>query len=174
MTVLIDGLIALPAGRVPAAWIRFIEGLDLGREVLHHRPVSSSGLLPSSMLGVSLMGISQGWVDRVEQSEAPPGDVEIFFRDGLTVIRLSGEVDLAMRRAFEQIECVATERGEPVQIDVAELTFIDSSGLGFLAALAAAGRRLGRPPVVVGASRRVREGLDLGGLSSVLDLTEST
>jgi anti-anti-sigma factor len=125
------------------------------------------------MLGVSLMGISQGWVDGVEQSEAPPGDVEILFRDGVTVIRLSGEVDLAMRRALEEIESVATERGAPVQIDVTELRFIDSSGLSFLAALAAAGYRIGRPPIVVGASRRVREGLDLGGLAAVLDLTKS-
>jgi anti-anti-sigma factor len=118
------------------------------------------------------MGISQGWVDEVEESDAPPGDLEVFFQDGLTVIRLSGELDMAMGPALDQIACVAVEREAPVLIQARALKFIDSTGLGFLAVLARAGRERGRPPVVIGASRLVRDTIELSGLVPVLELTD--
>jgi anti-anti-sigma regulatory factor len=61
-----------------------------------------------------------------------------------------------------------------VLIDAAGLTFIDSTGLSFIAQLAAAGQTLGCPPVIAGASRRIRESITLAGLGAVVDHQDDT
>ena len=48
------------------------------------------------------------------------------------------------------------------------VSFIDSIGLGFVARMAAAGHTSGRPPILIGASQRVREGVALVGLDVLL------
>ncbi len=67
---------------------------------------------------------------------AGPGE-----QPGSWVLRVSGEVDVAtspeLRRELHQL----VDRGGPIVVDLHEVTFIDSSGLG----------------VLVGALRRLRE-----------------
>jgi anti-sigma B factor antagonist len=100
------------------------------------------------------------------------GDVGVFADDGVTAIHLSGEVDTVLEPRMKLVCQEAIARGLPVRVDLSAVTFMDSSGLGFLAALAAAGRARGYAPSVVGASPLVRETIELTGLMPLLELTD--
>jgi anti-sigma B factor antagonist len=91
---------------------------------------------------------------------------------GRTVIRLSGEVDTVLEPRMRLLCQEAIDRGLPVRVDLSAVTFMDSSGLGFLAALAAAGRSRGHTLSVIGAGPLVRETIELTGLLPVLDLID--
>jgi anti-anti-sigma factor len=95
--------------------------------------------------------------------------VEICSRDGLSTVVVRGELDLALvpevraaaEKTFERPE-------EPLVLDLRELTFIDSSGLGYLVELHnrahAAGRAFSLANVPLVAARTI----SLGGLASLL------
>jgi anti-sigma B factor antagonist len=100
------------------------------------------------------------------------GDAVVSMDDGVTVIHLSGEVDTVLEPRLRFISQDAIDRGLPVRVDLSAVTFMDSSGLGFLAALAAAGRARGYTLSVVGAGPLVRETIELTGLLPVLDLID--
>ena len=100
--------------------------------------------------------------------EGAAGDVQVFFDEHETLIRLSGEIDLALGPELEDAGRDAIDRGEPVRIDVTHVTFIDSIGLGFLARLASAGHNDGCPPRLIGASPRISETVALAGLDNLL------
>jgi anti-sigma B factor antagonist len=70
--------------------------------------------------------------------------VEDSMDDGVHVIALRGELDLAGARAFEPVLMAAAEQDQAIVLDCAELTFIDSTGMGLiLSALRVLGRRGG-------------------------------
>lgn len=115
------------------------------------------------------MGVSRQWRQGLGDHS---DDITILFRDDLCLVGLRGELDMADQATLERVGDLAIECGLPVRVDVSELTFIDSTGLAFLAHLAAAGAAGGWKPVVIGASARVRETIELGGLLPVLDLID--
>jgi anti-sigma B factor antagonist len=92
---------------------------------------------------------------------AGSGDATVFFDEDVTLIMLSGEVDLALGDDLEYAGRDAIDRGAPVRVDVSRVTFIDSVGLGFLARMAAAEREQARQLALVGARRSVREAVHL-------------
>jgi anti-sigma B factor antagonist len=103
-------------------------------------------------------------------SERPgPGDAAVFFDAETTLIRLSGEIDLALGDDLEFAGRDAIDRGTPVLVDVSKVTFIDSVGLGFLARLASAERDKGRRLSLVGAPRTVQESIRLVGLTDLIE-----
>ena len=109
---------------------------------------------------------SDGW----RPTDRPgSGDAAVFFDAGVTLIRLSGEVDLALGDDLEYAGRDAIDRGEPVRIDVSQVTFIDSIGLGFLARIASAEREHGRRLALTGARRNVQESIHLVGLAELVD-----
>lgn len=67
-------------------------------------------------------------------------------RDAISLIVLNGELDLATSPKLTEAISELTERREPVVLDVAGVSFVDSSGVRALIesdqALAARGRRL--------------------------------
>jgi anti-sigma B factor antagonist len=64
--------------------------------------------------------------------------------DGVHLIRLRGELDLAGARVFQPVVMSAAERDDAVVLDCGELTFIDSTGMGvILSALRVLGRHGG-------------------------------
>jgi anti-sigma B factor antagonist len=123
----------------------------------------------SQLLGVPIVAISDELVGGVMPPEGQVGDVQVFFDPDVTLIMLSGEVDLALGPELEDAGRDAIDRGVPIRVDLTRVTFLDSVGLGFIARVAAAGHAAGRRPTVVGASRRIREGIALGGLQALLD-----
>jgi anti-sigma B factor antagonist len=101
------------------------------------------------------------------------GDAAVFFDDGITLVMLSGEVDLALGEDLEFAGRDAIDHGDPVRVDVSRVTFIDSVGLGFLARLASAEREHDRRLVLIGARRSVREAVHLVGLAELVEFVES-
>ena len=73
-------------------------------------------------------------------------------------ILLSGELDMATVRQLEKAIAEVMTPGRPVVIDMAALTFIDSSGIGFLARTCQA---TGERVVICNPSRQVRLVLEL-------------
>lgn len=119
------------------------------------------------------MAMPQDFLERVTHP-GTSGDVSLSFDlEGLTVVELGGEIDLALAASLDFVADQAIERGCAVRVDVSRVTFIDSTGLGLIARLAAAGAAAGWKPVVVGASTRVWDSIVLGGLLPLLDLTDS-
>jgi anti-sigma B factor antagonist len=92
--------------------------------------------------------------------------------DDATVIRVSGELDLATvdelrgpaRRA------IADSRGRDLVLDLSGLDFIDSIGIGALIELRAAADQGDARLVLLRPSRRVVEVLQLTGLSQVFEI----
>lgn len=100
------------------------------------------------------------------------GDAAVFFDDEVTLIMLSGEVDLALGDELEYAGRDAIDRGVPVRMDVSRVTFIDSVGLGFLARMASAEREQGRRLPLAGAPRNVQESIHLVGLAELVEFVE--
>ena len=84
-----------------------------------------------------------------------------------STIVLKGDLDLAAVKTFERAMKPAISHGGPVTIDVAQLMFIDSTGIRLLAHTA---RRLGSSGclIVHGANARVRKVIDLAGIADGL------
>jgi anti-sigma B factor antagonist len=101
------------------------------------------------------------------------GDAVVFFDDHITLIMLSGEVDLAIGDDLEFAGRDAIDRGMPVRLDVSRVTFIDSVGLGFLARMASAEREQGRLLALVGAPRTVQEAVHLVGLTELVEFVDA-
>jgi anti-anti-sigma factor len=114
------------------------------------------------------VAISEELAGDFESLDGVAGDVQVFFDADGTLILLSGEIDLALGPELEDAGHDAVDRGQQIRIDVARVTFIDSVGLGFIARMASAGHESGCPPILLGGSRRVREGIALVGLDVLL------
>jgi anti-sigma B factor antagonist len=99
-------------------------------------------------------------------------EVDVVLNGATTVVRLRGEVDLSLSDVLAHAygQCVA--RALPVRLDLSALSFIDSTGIGFVARLAALEQTAGRRLAIVGASRRTSETLSLTGLDELLELDE--
>jgi anti-anti-sigma factor len=93
----------------------------------------------------------------------PDGSIDIEQEPGGAVMHLRGDVDAPVIEAFE----AAGGSGETpvVAVDVGELTYIDSSGLSFLARWAQQARREGRSAVLRHATARFDQMLELTGLT---------
>lgn len=98
-------------------------------------------------------------------------EVSVAFEAGAALITLAGEIDLAVKDCLDFVADQAIDRDLPVRVDVSRVTFMDSTGLSLLIRLAATERKSGRTLRVEGADRRVRDLLDVAGVSQVLDLT---
>lgn len=70
--------------------------------------------------------------------EAPgePGSVHVILSPDRTTIVLSGEVDAELGADLAQATTDAEQAGVPIEVDAHHVTFMDSSGVAFLARLA--------------------------------------
>ena len=94
--------------------------------------------------------------------------------DSATVIEVSGELDLASAPAVEQeLEQAESSGIELVILDLHELEFIDSTGLGLLVKAHRWSEEAGRRFAVVRGSNQVQRLLELAGLEQRLTLIDS-
>ncbi len=102
----------------------------------------------------------------VNEQPANGAVVEVAGTPAVPVVRVSGELDLASADAVRStVDGSMTDATERVELDLAGLEFLDSSGLSVFIELAA---RL--PVTIVGASDPVRRIIDVTGLDEVLGL----
>jgi anti-sigma B factor antagonist len=105
-------------------------------------------------------------------NRAGAGDAAVFFDDEVTLVMLSGEVDLAIGDDLEFAGRDAIDRGMPVRLDCSRVTFIDSVGLGFVARMASAERERGRVLPLIDAPRNVQEAIHLVGLAELVEFVD--
>jgi anti-sigma B factor antagonist len=103
------------------------------------------------------------------------GEVSLdFASDGTTLVELSGEVDLTLAEGLDFASGMAIRRGRPLRVNVARVTFMDSTGLTLITRLAAVETAAGRRLLIDGASRQLRDLFRVSGLSCVLQIGEES
>src|SRR5207244_2167660 len=108
-----------------------------------------------------------------EPAQPLPADVLAIEREstGKAVrIRLTGELDLATRhRLAAELEQVEADRPELLVIDLAGVTFMDSSGLGELVGAARRGRDAGRRVVLLRGRGTIEQMLEVAGIGGMIE-----
>lgn len=97
---------------------------------------------------------------------------EVVEEEGRPIVRVHGEIDIATAERFRASIAEALERDSRLVIDLAETSFMDSTGLS---ALIRAYHDTGRVKEAVelrGVSVPVRRTLDISGISELVTLVE--
>lgn len=90
--------------------------------------------------------------------------------DGATVLHVVGEVDLAVVEDLKTAVRSCLADSTAVEVDLSELEFIDSSGLGALVQLLKEATRDGGSLALTGVRPSTHRLLEVTGLASVFDL----
>jgi len=97
--------------------------------------------------------------------------LEVTTKGGAAVIRVSGELDLATSPALEQeLERLAGEDAPLIVVDLAELEFMDSTGLSVLVRAHQRAEESGQRFGVINSSQQVQRLLTLTGVKDRLVL----
>ncbi|GIG28131.1 STAS domain-containing protein [Cellulomonas marina] len=110
-----------------------------------------------------------GAPDGSDVTVGEPGSVHVITEQDRTVIVLSGEIDADLSPELGEATAEAEERGLPVEVDAHHVTFMDSSGVAFLARLSMRSKhrvRLLRVPPTV------RFLLDVTKIGELLDVVD--
>jgi anti-anti-sigma factor len=96
----------------------------------------------------------------------PIGRIATTLGENTVIVRLAGEIDLALDQELRELNEDLARMRLPVVVDAADLAFCDATLVGFLAVAAA------RNPVrVESANRVVRDLFQLTGLDALVDVT---
>jgi len=100
--------------------------------------------------------------------------VEVRSADRAAVIVVSGELDLASAPALEEeLTRAVTNGADPVIVDLRELEFIDSTGLGLLIKANRKAEAAGRRFAIVRGQSQVQRLLGVTGIEQRLTLVDS-
>jgi len=98
-------------------------------------------------------------------------DLQKEISGGVLLVRLSGEIDLAVTDCLRVSMDEELERDKLVKniiVNLAEVTFIDSAGLGVMLGRYRKISRAGGKMFIVGASPQVRRILEISGLLNIM------
>ena len=91
-------------------------------------------------------------------------------RDGYVVVHVSGEIDLSAKALFqERLDDVIEANDDDVVVDLAGVSFIDSTGLSVLLHARERLETAGRKLMIVRPSPPVTRVLELAGLDALFD-----
>ncbi|MDO8105916.1 STAS domain-containing protein [Isoptericola sp. b441] len=96
-----------------------------------------------------------------------PASVHVIVQEDRIRMVLSGEVDADLAGDLAEATTAAEEAGLPIDIDAGHVTFMDSSGIAFLARLAT---RVQQPVRVLRAPEPVRFLLDVTRIHELLEV----
>jgi anti-anti-sigma factor len=105
-----------------------------------------------------------------------PMPIDLEYRDGICLLRLSGRLAAGTSPEFLQAKMNELKGGSYTKVlaDLRELVSIGSVGIGFLAgAYTSVVKNPGGRFVMVGPQKRVREALELTRISTVIPLVEN-
>jgi anti-sigma B factor antagonist len=101
-------------------------------------------------------------------------DVSVAQVDGVPVVSVSGEVDVATAPILrDRLQELSAGGASTVVIDLQEMTFLDSTGLGVLVGALKRCREGGGELRLVAAQPRILKLLDITGLMGVFPLHET-
>jgi anti-sigma B factor antagonist len=101
-------------------------------------------------------------------------DVSVTEVDGVPVVSVSGEVDVATAPILrDRLKELTAEGASTVVIDLHEMTFLDSTGLGVLVGALKRCREGGGDLRLVAAQPRILKLLDITGLMGVFPVHET-
>lgn len=89
-----------------------------------------------------------------------------------SVVRVYGEIDLAVRQNAGELCNAVAERGVPLMIDAADVTFVDSAGMSVLVRMARDAEAGGYPVVLHNAPWMLKELLTITGVDRLLPFAE--
>ena len=102
-------------------------------------------------------------------------DVRRARRNGTMVVIASGEIDLASSPELRAALYHPDARADTVMLDLRDVTFMDSSGLGVIVGQHQRAREEGfRFAVAVAGAAEVQRILALSGLATVLDIVDAS
>jgi anti-anti-sigma factor len=81
-------------------------------------------------------GALAGTVPAPRDAPGEPGSVHVILSPDRTTVVLSGEIDADLGADLAQATTDAEQAGLPIEVDAHHVTFMDSSGVAFLARLA--------------------------------------
>ncbi|TQN44160.1 anti-sigma B factor antagonist [Blastococcus colisei] len=112
-------------------------------------------------------------------SPQPPGRISLDCENGRRVIRLAGEIDTSTIDAFEAAHRLQlTEDNAPLRadeaismVDLADVSFLSSTGISFLVRHTRAAREHGHRPALRGLHDPARRVLQITGVDSLFHVT---
>lgn len=87
--------------------------------------------------------------------------------DGSSVLHVAGEIDLSVAEDFVAVAQACLEQSTGIDLDLADVTFIDSSGLGVLVRVRKEAEVQGKSFKLAEVSPSVQRLLEVTGLDSV-------
>ena len=96
------------------------------------------------------------------------GEIGVEAEPGCTVVRLVGEIDVALREQASRSMITALTSDGAIVIDDSAVTFIDSSGIAFVLQLLHAAREAGIDVTLRDPDRAVSSVLEIVGAASLL------
>lgn len=100
---------------------------------------------------------------------AEPGSVHVLTGTVRTRVVLAGEVDAELGPALLEAAADASEAGLDVEVDVQHVTFMDSTGVAFLARLA---KESAQPVLVLRPNAELRFLLDITAVSALVRISD--
>lgn len=98
-----------------------------------------------------------------------PFTAQIEQRDGATVVAFRGDLDVATRRsARDALQAALNTGAGPLELDLTDIEFLDSTGLTVLVNTANEAQRLDRPFTIRVPEGQARRTLELSGLAEEL------
>lgn len=111
----------------------------------------------------------QDSADAQIEQRSEPASVHVISEDHRTCIVLSGEVDADLALDLREATAEAEATGLPIEIDAQHVTFMDSSGIAFLARIATRSTERVR---VIRAPETVRFLLEVTRIGELLDVVD--
>ena len=95
--------------------------------------------------------------------------------DGSGVLAVAGDIDLATaHKLLEAATPHLTPSSEPFRLDLSEVSFLDSTGIGALLEIRAAALKVEREVQIVAMATSVARVLQLAGLEDVFHTSDNT
>ena len=102
-----------------------------------------------------------------------PLDLDVSERDGVAVVTVKGEVDLATSPQLRDCLTGVVEKSSRVVVDLDGVGFIDSTGIGVLVGAVKRARSNGGDLSLVCTQRRILKVLEITGLTQVFSVFEN-
>ncbi|MCX9158338.1 STAS domain-containing protein [Niveibacterium sp. 24ML] len=100
-------------------------------------------------------------------------DTNISTNDGTGVMKLSGRFDFNAHREFREAldRLVGLPATKALQVDLGEVSYLDSSALGMLLLLRDKAKQANKPVTLTGVKGSVRQVLDIANFSKMFSIS---